>query len=622
MQKNENRKSLEAIERGIWKRIQEAWKLKEQALENFDPIVKLLVGACAYELKNISDELYNSQDRVLERLAGLMAPDIYTKAIPASTVLHLQPQDAEVIVLPEFQIAAKKETKQNNAIVNKEVVLSPAGAFKLYHASIQKMLYAKNNELFDAINNKNVGRAENSKIAHNKIWIGIEFHDKIRSLDEIVFFVHWKDATRSELEINMSHLRNASCSLSQQDLMPEYGIRNFEKQTEDVSNLGGYLDISKFIDERTRQKYFKSFLTFRKCSGSISLNREILPWGLDNLLLDGQFKDELTWLEIELQNNLKASDIVGGLVIELNCFPALNRQMHNVKFKLSDQLNIFPLETQDDFLAIKGVVDTEGHVFEQLLNLEHVSSNTGTYCLRHGHVQRFDSRQSRDLIDQLIRSLKDEWASYEALGRDEIRDDLNDIRQALARIQDRVGVRQGASKEHWFLMLNTDLNNNPGWNHVNISFWSTLGAFGNDITAEELSPINHQFALDIPAIGPVKSMLPTKGGKNGLSQNEKINAYKNAILARDRVVTYADIRAACLSSYGEFLQDIQISKSIVQHMEARKGLERCLKINLTFKDTLPLSEQDRDNLCHDIEKSLQEKNYGLYPIHVRPLPCK
>lgn len=620
MKNIKRRKTLEEVESSIWLRIQETWDIKDRSPESFDPLVRLLVGACAYELKNISDELQSSQDRVLERLAGLMAPDIYTNAMPATTVMHLRPQEPEVIITPEFQAALHKEVELNNALVNKEITFSPAGRFKLYNAAIQMCLFHNGDGLFNAIEDKLIHSCDQGDIAPHTIWLGLHFDESIKSIEELTLFVNWLNTTRESIEFKKSLFRTASCSLLQQQLSTENGITSLENKKNGLRSMGGQFDISQFLEQETLERYHKSFVTYKmNGDAKITLQRKRLPDALANNLTEldmSFFGEERVWLEIRLPETVRARDFAREMVVKLNCFPALNRCLHSAKYKLSDHLNIFPLDTPDQLLAIKDVMDTRGAVYRQLPNLEYVSSSAGSFCLRHGNVQRFDSRQSQDLIEQLIRSMRDDWASYTSMGQDEIRHDLTTISQALSRIQNRLGTKTASTREPWFLLLNADPDQAQRWNNVAIFYWSTAGALGNDIAAAELAPANHQFTLNIPAKDVLESMLPTVGGKNAKTQNEQINAYKKAVVTRDRVVTTADIKAVCFDEFSDLLQAVQVSKGIMHSPARKSGLIRCIDVKLSFNKESQIASREKDSICAEIESKLQAKSNGLMPIRV------
>ena len=66
----------ERVKSRILKKAADLWGYKEGEMESFDPLVKLLIEAFAGEFEKISYEINETQFRVIERLTGLISPDL------------------------------------------------------------------------------------------------------------------------------------------------------------------------------------------------------------------------------------------------------------------------------------------------------------------------------------------------------------------------------------------------------------------------------------------------------------------------------------------------------------------------------------------------------------------
>ncbi len=65
------------------------WGYPDAEVEtSFDPVVQLLLEACASELEKISGEVDVSHARLVERLAQIMMPEPITSSQPAYGILH------------------------------------------------------------------------------------------------------------------------------------------------------------------------------------------------------------------------------------------------------------------------------------------------------------------------------------------------------------------------------------------------------------------------------------------------------------------------------------------------------------------------------------------------------
>jgi hypothetical protein len=77
----------------------ELWGYGEGDLDAFDPLVNLLLEACAVEFEKIGQELHNTQYRLIERLATLLNPEVIDAPRPAHAVLQARAREA-VVTLP------------------------------------------------------------------------------------------------------------------------------------------------------------------------------------------------------------------------------------------------------------------------------------------------------------------------------------------------------------------------------------------------------------------------------------------------------------------------------------------------------------------------------------------
>src|SRR4028118_1969784 len=66
--------------------------------EDLDPVVKLMLEALSLELYNLSNDIKDTQVRILEKIAGLLAPDFLTSPTPAHAMLHATPVEPAALL--------------------------------------------------------------------------------------------------------------------------------------------------------------------------------------------------------------------------------------------------------------------------------------------------------------------------------------------------------------------------------------------------------------------------------------------------------------------------------------------------------------------------------------------
>ena len=103
---------------------------------------------------------------------------------------------------------------------------------------------------------------------------------------------------------------------------------------------------------------------------------------------------------------------ISDLYVSINCFPVVNRHLNKFTYRLQNTLNIVPLATEELFQDLISISTSEGKSF--------MSNPMGTgflqwswfYTLRYGGVERFDDRQSVELLNNVIELLRDESAAF------------------------------------------------------------------------------------------------------------------------------------------------------------------------------------------------------------------
>ena len=96
------RESKERIKDRMLKTAARLWGYADVEVESsFDPIVKLMLDACSYELEKISGDMEASHSRMIEKMVEVILPDVLVGIRPASTIINALPVDAEYTLHPK-----------------------------------------------------------------------------------------------------------------------------------------------------------------------------------------------------------------------------------------------------------------------------------------------------------------------------------------------------------------------------------------------------------------------------------------------------------------------------------------------------------------------------------------
>lgn len=72
------------------------WGIKK--VENFDPVVKLMLEALANEVYTLGEDFTAIETRLLEKTAHILTPGMLASPFPAHGIVHASPIDPEYMV--------------------------------------------------------------------------------------------------------------------------------------------------------------------------------------------------------------------------------------------------------------------------------------------------------------------------------------------------------------------------------------------------------------------------------------------------------------------------------------------------------------------------------------------
>jgi hypothetical protein len=110
----------------------------------------------------------------------------------------------------------------------------------------------------------------------------------------------------------------------------------------------------------------------------------------------------------------------------------------------------------------------------------------------------------------------------------------------------------------------------------------------------------------------------TVGGTNKQNNKDRILAYRNALLTRGRIVTFADIKAFSFNHFKSCITDVKIEKGTRKEISVKAGFSRTvdihLKVNAVEKDYLSVTEWDY--LCESFMKNLKNRSSNVFPYRL------
>lgn len=598
-----------------------AWGYQESEMDMaaFDPAVSMLLGACATEFEKLRQEFSGSHERILDRLAATLTPDILTVPVPAHAVLHARAIEPESVILPTHQVYYKKKIGKEE----REIYFSPADAYRISNAHIcylavpGKVFKVDAPPFRDTVIQSDLFKRKN---AQPVLWLGIRVDAGLETLDGLSFFINWKNEPK--LRAFLRQLPYCKWFAGENELITERGLRAV--QTPEYEQPSGPAFDAEFspaerMKNRVTEYYDEHFITVKGTRNGLKTPLEgqkrkypevfeqVYP--LEDLLV---FEDKLIWLRVEFPEYFPL-EALNAIECLLNCVPVLNKCFHKEDYRLQEQLNILPLRCDNYFFDIHRVYNEQERPFHAhpLSNLRNLDS--GEYTLRSRGIGKLDSRAASRHLYNLLDLLRDESAAFSAYNYDYLDSKIRQLNQEITDLEQHVREKDSQREELPFLVIKPAKG---GRNTVvSVEFWSTDGEDANGIPGGARLDMYATRGFDRESI---QLVLGSTGGGNRKSPSESFHEFKKALTTRDRVISREDIKTFCFARLGARLLHTEFKKGFRISDLPGEGVIRTLDVLLTVGATAVKEEQEEiKSLCYELETELNAKSAGLLPIQVK-----
>ncbi len=606
--------SVENIRSRMIKNAARIWNVEGDDIEStFDPLVTMLIEACAYELGKVNNEIVDSQSRILSRLAQVLSPETYTGAQPSYAVAHARSTDSEVSLSREIQFYAQQKSvnaEQKETI--RDIYFSPANRVTVFDADVKYMAVGKCIYEYKNPSSKQLIAEEKSGSALDPfhIWVGIETKKEVKSLNNFVFYFDWKNDVEKNDYIGLLPL--AKWFYNNQPIHCLHGISQSKAAEINLKSIAEQYNVSLRTEKLVNNIFDEYFFTLRNNeTNSLETVLQKTPDEMEQVF-SKEATDKITgncvWVKIVFPGAIKLSAL-NDLYISINSFPVINRRVNKITYQLRNNLNIVPLNTEEIFFDMINIQNTEGAFFKSNPLESGFKNDAGYFTLRYGGIERFDKRSASEFLNTTLDLLRDESAAFSSLGNDFINSYISQINQSIAMIENRMESKGESVRPSHFILVNplhVDEN-------IFIKFWTTCGDDGNNVKAGT--------KLNLASGGAVHSnalmlLTTSAGGKKELRENEKISAFKRAILTHDRIVTQEDIVTFCQHELNNLTSAIEIKRNWRQSKLPDQGMIRIVEVLLTPRQSQKISADEWQNLAAELEVKIETASSGLIPVKV------
>ncbi|MDQ0594796.1 hypothetical protein QFZ37_003165 [Chryseobacterium ginsenosidimutans] len=596
----------------ILRRAARMWGYNELEAEgSFDPIVSLLLSACAAELEKLGFELENSRSRIIERVLEVMFPEEVSGVIPSRTLLQVSPleNNSRISLYHQFKTVKKLPNIYNpTETITKDLYFSPTIEAGLTTGSVKYVAYGNTlNHIESFFFDDVIAKAE-KHLPSGELWVGIHSPNK-EDLEDLMFFIDINNTYQKELFFY--YLKQVKVYFGDKEYRLQEGY-NVENESLNLNNIitKNYSDLEHIYQE-VNQYYSSNFFTLKGKVGfkDDAQNEDLFTTYFPEHKI-GENND-IIWLKFKFSEAI-VPEILQNIRFALNCIPAVNIRNNKIGRRIKGRLNIISIDDEDHFFDLDYVSDDRGKRMD-IKNYE--AENEGmTALLRKGGVSRFDQRNASELLQYLLELIKDETAAFAGIGVDTAKDTLRQINQNVASLHQVAKEKNFTQTNNPYLIVSSG---SPDMNfHCQISYWSTADEEGNNIKSGTVLTVesNGNGVLKNTAV----MIQPSVGGRKKLTSQDKILEYRNSLLTRGRIVTIADIKAFGMNHFKSLITDVEVQKGTKKEVSLKGGFSRTIDIFLVRNKerTEHINSSEWEYLRESFFFKLKNTSANIYPYRL------
>ena len=114
----------------------------------------------------------------------------------------------------------------------------------------------------------------------------------------------------------------------------------------------------------------------------------------------------------------------------------------------------------------------------------------------------------------------------------------------------------------------------------------------------------------------MRLLSTTSGGRERPRPAQRTHALRRNLLARNRLVTLADIRAACWAELGPHLSQVLVEKGFQTGTTPTAGFVRCIRIHLTPAEPSRFSAPEWQHAAQELHVTLAGQSALNLPYEV------
>ncbi len=571
-------------------------------IDRFDPIIDKLFKAVAVEIEKLYDELEESHQSILVRLAGVLVPDESLLPKPGYTIVQLDSGASRIHTIPEDQFTISGMTKTGEEV---NFYFSPLFEHDFPNCLL-KTIITENSVLSNENGIVQIVDSLSKGTTSNTIWFGLS-HDGIVQGDWINLYLDPREERNSSFYINL--LRKGTWTCNSLYCNKKTGLEGFTKEELEKSLLDR-MGINSTYLQRVRNRFDRLFLHLQipKFPGPNSFDLtqdDLINHGVPSKFIE----DTLLWLKVSFDFPMPDSYFIENPPL-VNCIPLINRRLiRNFVTSQGNDSVLLPFRTNDEFLDIHHVYDSknssDGSQYT-LLNFHQPDDKPGSFIIRSGNrMRRLNREDATDQIHRLLETVIEEYRTFKEEGVNRLREDFDLIEKAIRRIKIQLPeyFRNQDLKDTFYGIAKL----NTGTTRLYYSYWETQGSqiqvFRDRIDLQVVSAESNMGG---------RTISPIYDGMDKSSPEHYLHKIQRALGSKEKILTKGDIELFCQQAYNPPISIVRIENDLIKKKDGQLSRGIIVRVRLGRELTSDISEIIRI----DLENELNSRSAFFTEIRV------
>lgn len=579
MNLEQNIYSKESVKARMLQNATKVWGLKSP--QSLDPFVKLLIDAFSTEVFKANNEIQTVNARILEKLAKLLTPSIYTHPIPSHAIAFTQPYEPSEILLEHTEFFFKKQmtsTIKSESDKQINIPFTPIGNIRIN--KIQTAIMFVGNTCYgidDLLNKIPIARFQGRPEDYRKVTIGIDVSKYSNETFPKNVSIYCSNPAFEHLDFTYKLLPYITVSSNGNPLFVKEGLTYYKNNpAEGYEQMFREQSIQNKIIEDIKSVYHHKFIEISGLSASLFSEQGQLPENLSYV----DYKEEITkyidgkrylWLTFEFPPQFSA-EILDNFSFVLNAFPIYNRGWKKTEYSLDIMGNNIPLVTDEGehFLYVDEVQDGDGRKYTEIPFTPNDDLRKGLYTVRKGGMERFTNRNAVDMIANVLELTRDEIAAFSLLNRDNVKGVLSEMSDKMRSMVQKVNNAKRSIKQELNYVIMEPVDKTD---HTYASFWITHSTLANHMRPG--TELSNQLKSQTLVL-----LTETIGGAEEQKGTDSIQAYKYALTTRDKIISLEDVKNYCRMVLKDELKEVKVTRGTMISNKPKEGFIRTVEVEI------------------------------------------